>query len=41
MTNRPNGALYTGLKRLPRSWKARLLGAGNQEWEDLHTSLLR
>ncbi len=28
------------LKRWPRSWKVRLLAAGNPDWEDLYASLL-
>ena len=28
------------LKRWPRSWKARLIGGGNPEWEDLYGRLL-
>jgi putative endonuclease len=29
----------TSLKRWPRSWKVRLLAAGNPNWEDLYPSL--
>ena len=30
----------TSLKRWPRTWKVRLLAAGNPDWEDLYASLL-
>ena len=30
----------TSLKRWPRTWKVRLLAAGNPDWEDLYMSLL-
>jgi putative endonuclease len=31
----------TNIKRWPRSWKVRVLAAGNPEWKDLYPSLLR
>ena len=30
----------TSLKRWPRTWKVRLLAAGNPDWDDLYASLL-